>query len=719
MKKVLSLILAIVMIAMIVPASVITAGTTEDTKEMTVSGATNGAASWAAGDIATVTKKYFAVSFTMKAAKYAGITADNGCCGLMFGDNDDTCIFIPYDEPGADGKRGLGIWGGAKVMFGKWWGTSVFGAAANAPIDDYVDKYVTILALGTKNDDGTTTISVYVNGTKVHVWANQEDATAAFNGRLQWAIRLNNVTADIKFMQSDSPMLVIAPEGATIGCVDKKVTVPVNVVNNPGINMLNIRPTADGLKFSDVGVDEDEDYITDVFNDITVGINALFDAGNKNSKKLGKLAEFMFETTKSNTDDLKVALEVNESLNYDAENVPTFVVPAYVTLTHGEGKEIVDDSVLVSGATCTNKAVYNKTCDCGKVLADTFEAGELAPHTFTEKVDEKYLKTPASCASKAVYYKSCSVCGEKGTETFEAGAPTGEHNFAGEWQHDETNHWQNCGCGEEGPKTAHVYDNDCDTDCNTCGATRTITHNFVEKVVDEFLKTPATCATKAVYFKSCSVCGAKSEETFEAGETTDHTFGDWKHDNDKHWKECAGCGAKDAEAAHVYDNDCDTDCNTCGATRTITHNFVEKVVDEFLKTPATCATKAVYFKSCSVCGAKSEETFEAGETTDHTFGDWKHDNDKHWKECAGCGAKDAEAAHAYGEGVVTKEPTTTAEGEKTFTCECGATKTEKIDKLPEEVAPKTGSTTALIAAVALLSVTAGAAVVITRKKREI
>ena len=623
MKKVLSLILAIVMIAMIVPASVITAGTTEDTNEMTVSGATNGAASWAAGDIATVTKKYFAVSFTMKAAAHAGIVADNGCCGLMFGDNDDTCIFIPYDGGTTDTARKIGIDGHAAVICGKWWGTSPFGVQERTHIDEYVDKYVTILALGTMNDDGTATISAYVNGKQIKVWGNQDEATATFNGKLQWAIRLNNVTADVKFMQSDSPMLVIAPEGAAMACSDSKVTVPVNVVNNPGINMLNIRPTADGLKFSDAGVDEDEDYITDVFNDITVAINALFDAGTKNSKKLGKLAEFIFEATKSNAEDMKVTLEVNEALNYDSEDVPTFAVPAYVTLTHGEGEEIVDDLALVTPATCQSKAVYRKTCECGVRLDETFEAGELAPHTWTEKVDDKYLKDPATCSKKAVYYKSCSACGEKSDETFEAGELTGEHNYTGDWKYDETNHWQNCGCGAEGPKNPHVYDNDCDTDCNTCGATRTTTHNWVEKVDDKYLKTPASCTNKAVYNKSCSVCGEKSDETFEAGETTEHTFGDWKHDNDKHWKECA------------------------------------------------------------------------------------------------CGEKTAEGAHVYGEGVVTKDPTTKEEGEKTFTCECGATKTEKIDKLPEEVAPKTGSTTALIAAVALLSVTAGAAVVITRKKREI
>ncbi len=629
MKKVLSLILAIVMIAMLVPAAVVTAETIDDTKEMTVPGSTA-----QTGAIATVTKKYFAVSFTMKAAKNAGVLLDNGCCGIYFGDNDDNCMFIPYEENHTATQRGIGIWGGAKVVFGKWWGIPDFGAAANAPIDEYVDKYVTILALGTMNDNGTATISAYVNGKKVHVWGNQDEATGKFNGKLNWAVKLTGVTADIKFMQSDSPMLVIAPETASIGCTDNKVTVTANVVNNPGVNILPIYPSADDFDFMGpeykYDEEEEEDVLdSKVFNDATVGVGGVvYDAGSKDTKKTGKLSSFTFKAKKSITTDFKVdltILEAQQPVNLEpGENVPTFTVPAYVAVAHGEGKEIVDDSALVSGATCTSKAVYNKTCDCGLVLADTFEAGELAPHTWAEKADDEFLKDAATCTKKAVYYKSCSVCGAKSEDTFEYGEPTGDHNFTGDWKHDETDHWQNCGCGAEGPKTSHDYDNDCDADCNTCGATRTVNHNWAEKVADEYLKDAATCTKKAVYYKSCSVCGAKGEETFEAGETTDHAFGDWKHDNDKHWKECAGCGAKDAEAAH-----------------------------------------------------------------------------------------------AYGEGVVTKEPTTTKEGEKTFTCECGATKTEKIDKLPVEDAPKTGSTTALIAAVALLSVTAGAAVVITRKKREI
>ena len=54
-------------------------------------------------------------------------------------------------------------------------------------------------------------------------------------------------------------------------------------------------------------------------------------------------------------------------------------------------------------ATCTQNAV----CEFCKA-----EYGEKLPHDFTvETVDAKYLKSAATCTEKAVYYKSCAVCG--------------------------------------------------------------------------------------------------------------------------------------------------------------------------------------------------------------------------------------------------------------------------------------------------------------------
>ena len=97
-----------------------------------------------------------------------------------------------------------------------------------------------------------------------------------------------------------------------------------------------------------------------------------------------------------------------------------------------------------------------------------------------------------------------------------------------------------------------------------------------------------------------------------------HTYGAWTHDTSKHWKECTDSACPDKSgsvkdsAAHVYDNDVDTDCNICGYVRTVT-------------VPHT-------------------HTYDAT---------WKQDASKHWKECtdAACPDKNGSvkdsAAHTY------------------------------------------------------------------------
>ena len=91
-------------------------------------------------------------------------------------------------------------------------------------------------------------------------------------------------------------------------------------------------------------------------------------------------------------------------------------------------------------ATCTAKAVCE---DCETAY------GEFAAHSFTaEKAEENYLKSEATCTEPAVYYKSCKACGltSEDTEqedTFQYGNPLG-HDYDTEWSQDETHHWYVC-----------------------------------------------------------------------------------------------------------------------------------------------------------------------------------------------------------------------------------------------------------------------------------
>ena len=132
---------------------------------------------------------------------------------------------------------------------------------------------------------------------------------------------------------------------------------------------------------------------------------------------------------------------------------------------------------------------------------------------------------------------------------WEDAPPAHEHRY-GDWRKDGTNHWHECtdaDCPnrEESikDKAAHVYTDDADTTCDTCGYERTITP-------------PAH----------------------------KHRYGDWRKDGTNHWHECTDADCPNREesikdkAAHVYDNDADTTCNTCGYERTVTPPAHEHIV---------------------------------------------------------------------------------------------------------------------------------------------
>lgn len=67
----------------------------------------------------------------------------------------------------------------------------------------------------------------------------------------------------------------------------------------------------------------------------------------------------------------------------------------------------------------------------------------------------------------------------------------------------------------------------------------------------------------------------------------------------------------------------------------------------------------------------------------HTWSDtWSYDEDTHWHACSGCKEKKGSSAHDWNEGDVTKEPTESTKGEKTFTCTvCGKTRTIELPEI--------------------------------------
>ena len=342
-----------------------------------------------------------------------------------------------------------------------------------------------------------------------------------------------------------------------------------------------------------------------------------------------------------------------------------------------------------------------------------------------EDASSNYLVSNATCTDKAVYYKSC-VCDRAGTETFEYGEknPNNHTGQLGDWQTNTDEHWKEYSCCrtkvQEG---THTWDEGKVTTpatctaagvktytCAVCSATKTepvpaTGHTYNQtKVEDKYLVSAATCTAKAVYYKSC-VCGATGTATFKHGEKNpnNHTgqLGDWQTNTDEHWKVYSCCQAQSDKAAHAWNEGEVTTpatctaagvktytCTACSATKTepvpaTGHTYNQTTAeDKYLVSAATCTAKAVYYKSC-VCGATGTATFKHGEKNpnNHTgqLGGWQTNTDEHWKVYSCCQAKAQEGTHTWDEGAVTTPATCTAAGERTYTCTaCSATKKETI-----------------------------------------
>ena len=317
-------------------------------------------------------------------------------------------------------------------------------------------------------------------------------------------------------------------------------------------------------------------------------------------------------------------------------------------------------------ATCTEQAI----CDhCGQSY------GALAAHSFTaETAEEQYLKSAATCTEKAVYYKSCAVCGlsSEGTAdeaTFVSGnaldhdwgawTPDGEgthkrvctHDAShvetdgctyGDWSTNQDSHWKTCTvCGGEAERIKHA-DPDCNHFCDTCGIKMT-EHDFTgETAITALLYKEANCLSPALYYKSCKLCmlsskGTASEATFAAGETNPDRHaeepGDWQLDGNSHWRFYTCCQLEVDRGAHQGGTaDCLAPalCEVCQHSygELGPHHFVDQVNEYRLKSAATCTSPAVYYQSCSTCGAQGTETFTNGELLGHDYGAWTQNSDE-------------------------------------------------------------------------------------------
>ena len=316
----------------------------------------------------------------------------------------------------------------------------------------------------------------------------------------------------------------------------------------------------------------------------------------------------------------------------------------------------------------------------------------------------------ATCTSG----RTCTLCGG-------SSEPLGHDWGAWTQNSDEKTHTRICK-----RDTSHTETENCHGGTATCIAKAVCTvcggeygemaaHSFTaEKAEAQYLKSAATCTEKAIYYKSCAVCGLNSEgtadeATFFSGNALDHDWGDWTSNEDgTHTRTCTvdGCSAG-TQTENCIDANKDHKCDICDyiisecADDNKDHkcDYCGKKLTEHTGGKATCKDKA----KCEVCGAEYGEL----DAKNHT-------NLKHFQATAATKTTEGNIEYWYCEGCG-----------KYYSDKDGTKEIKKADTVTAKLkddskSPQTGDTSNLALWIALLFVSGGAAIgttVVSRKKK--
>ena len=251
-------------------------------------------------------------------------------------------------------------------------------------------------------------------------------------------------------------------------------------------------------------------------------------------------------------------------------------------------------------------------CACGLIDKDS-----KAEHSAT---DDGNCKTAVVCK-----------CG------YEITAAKIEHNYPNDWTavRPGTSHshkCQNSGCGATQTKDCSGGTATC-TEQATCGACHEKygalkSHSFTAENTDEkYLKTAATCTEKAVYYKSCAVCGLSSEgtadeDTFQFGSRLDHNFGDWTSGGDgTHTHKCknTGCTVNETKACSGGTATCKDKaiCEICGVSYGAVNPANHKALKHFAAVPSTAEKEGnCEYWYCEDCGKYFKDQAAENEITE-------------------------------------------------------------------------------------------------------
>ena len=352
-------------------------------------------------------------------------------------------------------------------------------------------------------------------------------------------------------------------------------------------------------------------------------------------------------------------------------------------------------------------------------------------HSLTSRIE-----TEATCTTTGRRRYTCTDC----NYTYTALISALGHDWSDKWTTDGTSHWHECTqCNSIKDKATHsggtatcialakcsvcgksygsygshsytrstvtstsAYCSDTKYTCRYCssyyylstGTTSRSRHSLTSRV-----ETAATCTTAGTRRYTCTDCSYTYTTSISA---LDHDWSDkWTTDGSSHWHECSRCDEINDKANHSGGTATCIKKAVCSVCRVeygdfADHVYVESAEEQYLVSAATCTAKAVYYKSCSVCGEAGKETFEYGDPLGHEYGEPAWTWNSYTSATAtftctrnGCGDKQTVTASGSSiTSVVTTPAECEKEGLKTYTAkvtfggeEYTDTTTEKLEAL--------------------------------------
>jgi len=332
-------------------------------------------------------------------------------------------------------------------------------------------------------------------------------------------------------------------------------------------------------------------------------------------------------------------------------------------------------------STCTTKGYE---CDYCSACGGTFNKVELplAGHTYTSEVT-----TAATCTKAGVRTYTCSVCGDSYTEAIPA---TGTHSLTHKtvastcktqgYEYDYCSACQGTFNKVDLPLASHKYTSSVTTaatcakagvrtyTCSVCSNSYTEAipatgkHTYTSKIT-----TAATCTKAGVRTYTCSVCGDSYTEAIPA--TGEHSL--------THKTVASTCKVQGYE----YDY-----CSVCqGTFNKVDLPYASHSYKSEITVAPTCAKAGVKTYTCTVCSYSYTSVVPATgnhSLTHKTVASTCTTKGYEYDYCSVCQGTFNKVdlplvPHVYGS-KITKAPTCTEAGIKTYECVCGDSYTEAI-----------------------------------------